>query len=250
MTSIVTLLISIAVSWFPVENPRVPDCSALFVTDTHGPADENAALVQALLEEDGISVVLHGGDVADAADLYGPWFDVPFRPVQERWGFWAASGNHDAADAETEAAFSFRFPVLPTRLPCGLYGEIYILPWSPTDGDVEWLADKVTSSGIPWIVLVIHRPVWPVDGGNAALREKLMPILPYIDIILSGHEHVSSDSVHDVGGLSVRQIIEVSGPKKYDCPEHPAVPCTAGQTAYWRLDFYADELRASRTIVP
>lgn len=250
MTAVIGFLAGVIGAWFPLEPVQVPDCSVLFITDTHGPAASNAPLVQALLEEDGISAVLHGGDVADAEDLYGSWFDTPFRPVEEHWPFWVASGNHDATDAGTKTAFDSRFPVLPTRLPCGSYAEIYIMPWAPSIADIEWFKDSVESSTAKWRVLVIHRPVWPVNGSNARLRRELEPVLSRIDLVLSGHEHVSSDSMHEVGGSVVRQIIEVSGPKKYECPEHSAMSCAAGQTAYWRLDFYADDLRASRTIVP
>lgn len=227
-----------------------PGCSMLFVSDTHGPAAENAALVEAMVAEEGVHAVLHGGDVADAADLYAPWFDVPFRPVEERWNVWAASGNHDAADAETRAAFGSRFSGLPTRFPCGAYAEIYILPWAPTAADIAWFTDAVEGSAAHshWRVLVIHRAPWPVGGGNARLRDALLPALAHIDLVLSGHDHVSSDSVHDVDGHPVRQIIEVSGPKKYQCPAR-ADGCIEDETAYWRIGFYENEIRTSRRVV-
>ena len=244
----VTAAIWLIVPW-AVHATEQPDvCSVLFMSDTHGPAASNEALVDALLAEDGITAVLHGGDVADAADLYGPWWDDPFRDVEARWPFYVAQGNHDATSVGTKAAFAARFPVLPARLECGA-AEIYILPYWPSVADVAWLTEQVTTSTAAWRVLVVHRPVWPVNRGNAGLRGALWPVLPRIDLVLSGHEHVSSDSTHEVGSAQVRQIIEVSGSKKYECPVHPVATCEAGETAYWRLDFYEDEIRASRQVI-
>lgn len=225
-----------------------PDCSLLFISDTHGPASSNSALADALLAEDEVSAVLHGGDVADTADLYGPWFDDPFQDAAARWPFYVASGNHDATDAGTKAAFASRFPSLPARLECGKT-EIYVLPYRLTGADVAWLTEQVTASVATWRVLVVHRAVWPVDGGNAGLRGALWLVLARFHLVLSGHEHVLSDSTHEVGSASVRQIIEVSGPKKYGCPASPASPCETGETAYWRLDFYQDGVQAERKVV-
>jgi len=232
--------LALAAPWAAYAVLRSPECSVIVLFDTHGPAASNGALVRAMLAEDGLSAVLHAGDVADSADLYGPWFDEPFRDAVARWPFYAAGGNHD-----DPPSFAARFPSLPTRLACGP-ADIYLLPWSPSDADVAWLGNHVAASTSAFRVLVVHRAVWPVDGGNADLREALMPILPRIDLVLSGHEHVSSDVVHDVGGHPVRQIVDVSGPKKYECPASPAAPCVSGETAYWRLDFYADEIAATR----
>lgn len=234
--------LAFAAPWAAHAALRSPECSVLFVSDTHGPAASNAALVRSMLLEDRISAVLHAGDVFDSDELAAPWFDEPFRDAVARWPWYAASGNHDMDSAD---AFASRFPALPARLACGP-ADIYLLPWDPTDDDVAWLESKVAASTASYRVLVVHRAVWPVDGGNAALREALAAVLPRIDLVLSGHEHVSSDAMHDVGGHQVRQIVEVSGPKKYECPASPAAPCVSGETAYWRLDFYADGISATR----
>jgi len=234
--------LAFAAPWAAHAAVRTPDCSLLFVSDTHGPAASNSALVRAMLLEDGISSVLHAGDVFDSDELAAAWFDEPFRDAVARWPFYVAEGNHDMVAPE---AFAARFPVLPARLSCGS-AEVYLLPWSATDADAAWLAARIAASTAAWRVLVTHRAPWPVAGGNAAVREALAAVLPRIDLVLSGHEHVSSDAVHDVGGYPVRQIVEVSGPKKYGCPARPAAPCVSGETAYWRLDFYPDEIVASR----
>jgi predicted phosphodiesterase len=235
--------LAFGVPWVVHAATRSPDCSVLVLFDTHGPAAGNVKLVAALLREQNVSAVIHAGDVADSADLYGPWFDVPFREVVARWPFYVASGNHDDA---TE--FASRFPALPVRLICGS-AEIYFLPWGADQHDIDWVASKVRDSSAPTKILVSHRPVWPVEGGGAALRGMLLPILPYFQLVIAGHEHVFSDSEHVIGGTPVRQIIDVSGPKKYDCPAAPVLSCTAGQTAYWRLDFYDNEIKATRRVV-
>jgi len=234
--------IAFAAPWAVNAAVRTPDCSMLFIADTHGPAASNAALVRAMILEDGISAVLLAGDVFDSDNLAAPWFDEPFRDAVARWPFYVAAGNHDE---DAQQAFAARFPALPARLVCGS-AEVYMLPWSSTAADAAWLAARVEASTARWRVLVTHRAVWPVAGGNAAMRESLAAVLPRIDLVLSGHEHVSSDAMHVVGGHPVRQIVEVSGSKKYACPARPAAPCVSGETAYWRLDFYADEIAATR----
>lgn len=214
-------------------------CSVLFISDTHGPAAANEALVREMLTEDGIDAVLHAGDVADASDLYGPWFDEPFRDAIARWPWYVSSGNHDETDDGTKAAFDERFPSLPAKFSCGP-AEVYLLPWSTTADDIAWLSWQVAFSEAKWRVLLVHRPVWPIDGGNAATRAELEPILPWIDLVLAGHGHIGSDSVHVVGRASVRQIVVVSGPKKY----------APGPSSFWRLGFSEDGIEATSVIVP
>lgn len=234
--------------WIAHAALRKPTCSFLFITDTHGPAVDNAPLVRALLGESGISFVAHGGDVADSADLFQSWWDLPFRDVIARWRVLAAAGNHDYDTGLSSGAFAERFGILPRSVSCGSV-DVYFLPWEANRFDAEWLLAAVKASTAQWKVLVTHRPVWPVaSGGGAALRGLLLPALPYIDLVLAGHEHVYQETSHEVGGRVVRQIIDVSGPKKYACPA-TADGCTSGQTAYLRIDAYDDELRVVRKVV-
>ncbi len=221
-----------------------PTCSFLFITDTHGPAADNAALVQAMLGERNISFVAHGGDVADSADLFPAWWDRPFASVRSSWPVYAAAGNHDYEDGLTSGAFAARFGILPRAVSCGNV-DVFFLPWQANRFDAEWLLGRLRSSKARWHVLVTHQPVWPVSGGGAALRGLLLPCLPYIDLVLAGHEHIAQDTTHDIAGHAVRQIIDVSGPKKYPCPIG-AEGCTGDETAYWRIDAFDDELRLSR----
>lgn len=240
--------VAFSIPWAVQAATRKPSCSVLFVTDTHGPAADNRALVQALLAERDVNLLVHGGDVADSADLYTSWWDRPFADVTQRWPIAAASGNHDVEEASGSAAFAARFGLLPRSVTCG-DAEFFLLPWDTNRADATWVHERARASHAKWKVLVSHQPLWGVDGTGAHLRGLLLPALPYIDLVLAGHQHVVQDSQHLVGGHSIRQIIDVSGPKKYVCPTD-AVGCRAGETAYWRLNFYDDEITSSRIVLP
>jgi len=226
---------------------RHPLCSVLWITDTHGSALANQPLVAAMIQETGISRVIHSGDVADAPDLWSPWWDTGFREVRDRWTVDAASGNHDYEDDANRAEFTRRFELLPRAVTCGNV-EFFLLPWGADRADADWAHGRARASQASWKVLVVHQPLWGVDGSGSRLRGMLLPTLGYINLVLAGHQHVAQDSLHDVAGHTVRQIIDVSGPKKYTCPDG-AVGCIENQTAYWRLDFYADEIVATRKVI-
>ncbi len=226
---------------------RTPLCSVLFVTDTHGSAEANRPLVAAMLTESGVDRVVHAGDIADAPEFWNPWWDVGFREVIDRWPVDAAPGNHDYEEDANRAEFTRRFGLLPRAVTCG-NAEFFFLPWYTDRADADWVYGRARASRATWKVLVTHQPVWGVDGSGASLRGKLLPALGYIDLVLAGHQHVAQDSYHDVAGHTVRQIIDVSGPKKYDCPAD-AQGCTADETAYWLFSFYEDEIVATRKVV-
>jgi len=209
------------------EHSDRPTCSFLYITDTHGAAIHNRSLVAAVLTENGIDFVVHGGDIADTPSLFRAWWDVPFAAVWERWSIYAAEGNHDV-EMDDGAAFLDRFEEPPYVVECG-NAEVFILPWA-TRGVVDWLGEHVSRSTAQVRIMVVHRPIWPLSGGE-------LPRLPTdgFQLVLAGHEHVYQDSVHG----DVRQIIEVSGPKKNDCPAE-AAGCVADSTGYDRVDVFAD----------
>lgn len=238
--------LAFGVPWAVQAAVRKATCSVLFVTDTHGPAASNEALVRAMLTESGISRVAHAGDVFDSADLATAWWDRPFADVVQRWPVDAASGNHDVADAASSAAFTARFGLLPKAVTCG-NAEFFFLPWDADRQDAEWVHSRARASHAKWKVLVTHRPIWDVDGTGTRLRGLVLSALSYIDLVLAGHEHVAYDTWHNVGGHPVHQIIDVSGPKKYVCNDVEG--CVEGETAYWRIDFFDDEIVAERRVV-
>lgn len=223
-----------------------PSCTVLFVTDTHGSAQANAPLVRALLRETGIDRVVLAGDVADRAIDFPVWWDVPFREVVARWPVDVASGNHDQEDAAAYAEFVSRFGEEPHSVVCG-NAEFFFMPWGLDSVFGRWLRRRVEASTARWKVLVTHRPLWSTDGSGAVVRDLYAASLPYIDLVLAGHEHVAWDSVHEVDGHRIRQIIDVSGPKKYPCPA-VASGCVEGETAYWRISF-GDSIKATRKVV-
>lgn len=219
----------------------VPSCVFLFITDTHGSAAANRKLVDALLTEQGVAFVAHGGDVADA--YWSSWWDEAFRAVRERWPVYAASGNHDVETANSSAEFTARFGELPRSVRCG-DTELFFVPWGLTRESAERLWSMVGRSDAPVKILVTHKPVWPVHDDDVRRRELLMPILDRIDLILSGHDHVYQDRMVD----GERQIIEVSGPKKYPCPPD-AAGCVENSTGYLRVEVYGSTIRVLRRTV-
>jgi predicted phosphodiesterase len=222
-----------------------PTCSFLFVSDTHGAAVNNAALVRAMQQEEGISMVLHGGDISDTAELWPAWWNRPFAPVIAKWPVYAASGNHDVEYALGASEFAARFGILPRRVRCGEDVEIYLLPWDASTFDAKWLWEDVKASKAKWRVLVTHQPVWDLYGDTAGLYALLGPaVMSKINLVLAGHKHVYQNTVH--GGTG--QVIEVSGPKKYPCPDG-APGCVQDSTGYVRVDVFPNELRVTRKVV-
>lgn len=206
-------------------------CVFLFVSDTHNRPSE--ALIAGLLSESKAIAVIHGGDIADTTDHWRGAYDRPFEPVLEVLPVEAVSGNHDVDAAANEIEFERRFGELPRRISCGGLVDVYLVPWGSGSAVAAWLEQETAASEAKYRILVTHKPVWSRDGDR--LARLFAASLPRIDLVLAGHEHVSWDSTHEVGGHAVRQVIEVSGPKKYACPDSWS-GCVAGSTGYLRVE--------------
>lgn len=223
-----------------------PSCVAAVVFDPHGPASHNGALAAALAAEPGLQLVVSPGDIADSGDLYDEWFDQPFAEVLRRVPWYSAGGNHDYATAAGAAAFAERFGILPRAVTCGTV-DFFLLPWEPNRHDIEWLTGALARSTATYRVLVVHRPLWEPAGAGALQRGLLRPALDRIDLVLAGHSHVHWDSTHDVGGRQVRQWVDASGPKLYDCtPQALAAGVICGSRGYLRLEARRSGLRLVR----
>lgn len=216
--------------------------SFLFVTDTHGAGVNNRGLVDALVRETGHQGIVHGGDIADAPQFWRPWWDQAFARVRGPW--YPVTGNHDVDGEDNAAEFRRRFPQgLPRVVHFGST-DVFLMPWRA--GYYDWLQRKVEASDAKYKVLVRHLPVWSARG-EASDEARLRESLKKIDLVLVGHNHVFWDSYHDVDGHRVRQIIEVSGPKHYECSsEAAAAGCTSGTRGYLRIDETASGLRVTR----
>jgi predicted phosphodiesterase len=212
-------------------------CTFLFVTDTHGAAAANTRLVNAMLKEEGVKFVLHGGDVADNASLYPVWWDQPFQRVLDAWPVFAVPGNHD-----TTTEMQRRFGTVPRKVTCG-NADIFLLPYV-TRANAEWLWAEVRRSTTQYRILVMHKAVWPVHDDDVPQRTLLEPILNRIDLVLGGHDHVYQDTTHG----PTRQVITISGPKKYDCPRGSG-GCVEGTTEYLRVEVDGS-IRITRRRVP
>ena len=133
------------------------------------------------------------GDVVDRArDViekpYGPLFDagVSFRPVV---------GNHDVDDPEDLPGVLTTLG-MPDRYYQFTSGPVdfFALDSNQMDSDqLGWLMDGLSCSDSLWQVVYSHHPLYSSGkhGSDAALREKLEPILVAggADIVFAGHDH-------------------------------------------------------------
>lgn len=225
-------------------------CTLIYVSDTHGSAASNARLAAALRAEPGVDAFLHGGDVADAADLYRPWWDNIFASVGT---WWVAEGNHDAI-TESREAFRSRFGSLPRVERCGNV-EVYILPWRIDNSVGRWAREQLEQSTARWRILVAHHPFWSAAAGGweseytVMCRNRLEDVLAQMDLVLVGHDHVYWDSTHDLDGVQVRQILLHSGPKHYDC-DYRAEGCEERTRDYLRITASESKLVVERKTLP
>jgi predicted phosphodiesterase len=222
-----------------------PSCSFLFLTDTHGPAAVTSRVVEKMTKEQGIQFVIHGGDFADEPRFWPVWWDDPAQPLLDRWDVEAVTGNHDVDTEANRAEFNRRFGPLPRAIRCGDAADIYLMPWAFNRSDAEWLWGQVRASTAQHRILVTHKAIWPVHDDDARLRGLVEPVIDRIDLILAGHDHVYQDSRH--GGT--RQVIEISGGKKYGCPAS-ARGCVEGTTGYLRIDVSDSGIDVTRRTVP
>lgn len=205
----------------------------LFITDTHGSANINTLLVKALLREPDVDFVVHGGDIADGEQWWTTWWDTPFKGLIDRYPVYPVTGNHDM-DALT--GFNRRFPGRSSPYKVSFPGvDLFFIPWGAGSSAAAWLDQATLASTAPCKILVTHRPLWPAQGSGSNLPTLLAGSLPRLDLVLAGHNHVSQDRT--VNGL--RQIIAISGPKKYTC-NADATGCVNGQTDYWRIEVGRD----------
>jgi predicted phosphodiesterase len=212
-----------------------PLTTFLFITDTHGAAASNANLVRALLQEQDVDFIVHGGDIADTESLWQAWWDTPFARVIQRWPVYPTRGNHDP-----ESGFRQHFPNRWPPYTLSREGvDIFFIPYAVTDSVVAWLDRATAASTAPFKILVTHRPVWPANSGGA-LSSQLAASLPRLDLILAGHNHVYWDTPG-----TPRQIIEISGPKMYAC-DAGTTGCVEGSAGYTRVEVYGDRLVVRR----
>jgi hypothetical protein len=199
-----------------------------------------------MLREPDVNFVVHGGDLVDGENWWQAWWDTPFAPITQRWAVYPTTGNHDP-----EAGFRQRFVDRWPPYKISARGvDLFFLPWGAGTATATWLDRETAASTAPFKILVMHRPIWPASGGVEIFQEALFAAsLPRIDLVLTGHNHVSQDSQHVVGGHTIRQIIEKSGPKPYAC-NPGAVNCIENSTGYLRVTIYKSHIDVQRRIVP
>jgi hypothetical protein len=185
------------------------------VAGDSGSGDEEQLAVAALMERLEPDIFLHTGDLDYLGD---PDLSIfrPYRSLLTQVGFYPTRGNHDSD-------FDWRKFFVPPMENPELTGTYYSFDWGsahfvsldtniPFDGGEQpaWLASDLQmarASGIPWIILYFHRPVYTVGAyaGDTVTRRSVMPIadLYGVDLVLNGHDHNYQRS-HPVRGQVVR----------------------------------------------
>lgn len=180
------------------------------VGDT-GTGGEEQAAVAGLLTRMEPGFVLHTGDVIYPAGEYGsyePNFFTPYRELLKTAPILPVLGNHDVAtrDGEpylrtfdlphnnsqgTERYYSFdegnaHFVALDSELYYGDGG-------GSAAAQKAWLAKDLSSTGKPWKLVYLHRPLYSSSkhGSDLKIRKDLQPIFAQggVDIVFSGHDH-------------------------------------------------------------
>ncbi len=170
-----------------------------------GTGNEVQLAVAGVMEEMAPDIVLHVGDI-DYEDDMDLTFFRPYQRLLARSCFFPAQGNHDIF-----LLWGSLF-VLPGLDP-KRRGIFYSFDWGSahfavidTERDfvdepeqLAWLAadlEAARARGIPWLILVFHRPLFTVgtyafDTGMPRMRDAILPIADRygVELILSGHDH-------------------------------------------------------------
>ncbi len=216
--------------------PDAESCTILFLTDSQGHPQCFKGVVDAMLTEQNVNIVIHGGDVADAPDQWQSWWDTPSEPLRAKWPIYAVTGNHDLEAGVSKFAerFTSSFP-LPKKITCG-NTDFFLLPFPGTNKN--WLADHIPKSTAKWQVIVTHRPMYYSCTASGSITGKnLVPLeaIEGVDLILSGHEHVYCDGEKD----GRRYIIgNTAGSKFRRCREPKLSQCNDEmKQSYLRIEF-------------
>lgn len=184
--------------------PGEGELHAVVVGDSGDGLEHQHAIAKLLggLEAD---LFLHTGDYDYTEGNLEVSVFVPYQELLSRACFFPARGNHDLRLPWRE---TFSFPGVASTNGDQLY---YSLDWGPAHlafldsnsdavpggGQLRWLEADLASArsrAIPWLVLILHEPVYTV--GPYSLSEFQSRILVEqvvdrfeVDLVLSGHDH-------------------------------------------------------------
>jgi Calcineurin-like phosphoesterase len=217
--------------------PGAPPPALHFTASGDFSASPTAAAVLSDIAATGSELHLALGDLS-----YGSpgeersWCGFVTRHVGEGFPFELLAGNHES-DGQNGHIDRFA-ECLPNRLP-GLVGEygrqyfvdvpdvdplvrfVMISPGVPFDDGVagyeegseelDWTAtaiDGARDSGIPWVVVGIHKPCLSVGRYGCESGQDVMNLLveKRVDLVLSGHEHNYSRTHLLATGVGCRRI--------------------------------------------
>lgn len=184
--------------------------------DTGGVDDAIRTAAAALFAMRGIDELILGGDntgyaspsVTPSMD-HAPWLALNV-PVNEVWG------NHDGPLAPWLAARAARYPNDPRTATGKPYGvktigngliDLFVLD-SGMDGDGQfrhpdgvaegsaqhqWFVGALAASRARWKIVAFHHPFTsPSSAANRVVLEMAWPELQSVDLILNGHDHITS----------------------------------------------------------
>ncbi len=188
---------------------------ALVFGDSGTGSGEQYALSR-LMSRESFDLVLHTGDVGypDGADAdFQDGFFEPYAWLLPEKTVFPTIGNHDMgpdnrsrdylADFETPANNEERSR-LYYSFTWGCAKVVSIessLLFKRPGPHLDWLARELASRELPWLVLVMHVPVYSTGphGDSVELARTIEPLLARnkVDLVLAGHDHLYARGAKD-----------------------------------------------------
>ncbi|WP_031498476.1 metallophosphoesterase [Bryobacter aggregatus] len=206
--------------------------SFLVLGDSGSGSPEQLQLAGRLNAEQGISLVIHTGDLAYENGTFAQFDDryfAPYRALMGRLPFFPTPGNHEYYTQRAAPYLAVNaFP--DNGGPAEDRGRYYSFDWGDahfvsldsnllrmdaSERMLQWLEEDLKGTGKFWKIVFFHHTPYPSgyhldDPICAAAKEKVVPILDRygVQLVLNGHEHsyqrtvslVNSQPVSNGGG--------------------------------------------------
>ena len=228
---------------FHFTTPTPGKFSFLVFGDSGADSPEQHTLIQRMAAEQGISKVIHVGDMAYMNGTFAQFEANYFAlnaPLMSRLPFFATPGNHEYETADA-AAFVAGHAMPASNVPTADLGRYYSFDWGDAhftsiDSNLlsnpaaagrmlAWLDNDLSSSSKYWKIVFLHHPPYPTgmhlsDPLCALVRQNVNPIVERngVQLVLTGHEHgyerswpVANDQRVQSSGQSTTYVITGGG---------------------------------------
>lgn len=234
-------------------------CTIIFFTDSQGQPSCFSSVVGAMLGEPGVNIVLSGGDMADANNLWSAWWDRPAEPLLAKWPVYPVSGNHDYDTTHDQPSlpsnpeqYKRRFigqgpgkiPAPQAKVSCG-NTDFFLLPWR--DINLAQLKQDIAESTAKWKVVTTHKPFYSCNSSGSLRGRETREAIEGVQLVLAGHEHTFCDGEK----AGIRYINSGPAGDKFRCCKNPTFSnCDdAPNLSYLRIEF-GNSINVQRKIAP